>query len=307
MKKNKIIITGASGLLGRHLLPLLKRDKSYRLIPLKKQDCDLTNIQQTIKVIRNAQTIIHLAGLILSRVEQQRRPAEVLYQNLTSTLNLLEAASKNGIQRVILIGSITAYPANSPSPLKEEYLWQGPPAFGSFDYGLSKRMMNVLGRAYYKQYGIEVITVLFPNFYGPGDKFDFNPPPLVPNIIKQLYEAKQKKLPEILGGDNGDFGLDLLYVEDAAECLRIILQTKVWPELLNVGTGKAVKVKHIYSVVAKYLQYEGRIIWRKGLVQNRFLDVSHMRRLLHWYPKTNLQTGLAKTVDWFLTKHIKKY
>ncbi len=299
--QQKVLITGASGFLGQSILKVLKAEKKFKVRGISHKAFDLTDLNRAKAALRNVDIVIHTAGLVLSRIEQMQRPGEVFYQNVAAALNIAEAARLNGVKKLIFISSITAYPSGK-LPLKEEDLWKGPPQ-GNMPYGYAKRITDVIAASYAQQYGIKTACVIFPNLYGPKDKFNFNPPPLVPSAIKQVHKAKKHNAKSLVAGNNGHHPVDLLYVDDAAKSLQLMLKKPNMPALINIGTGKSVKISKVFELVAKILNFKGKIIWQKGMkVSKRALNVSLMKKELHWAPKVSLQAGVEESVKNYLKK-----
>lgn len=307
-EKRNILLIGSKGFLGKFLFRELSKNKNYKINPVDLPKYDLTKIDTALKVTKGIDFIINTAGLVLSRAEQMKRPAEVLYNNLLINLQVLEAARINKVKRVILISSITAYPENLRPPFKEESLWEGKPDLTNFSYGVAKRVLETATFTFMKQYNLKINCLIFPNLYGPEDKFNYNPPPLVPNIILQLYNAKKRNCSFIVGGKNGEQALELLYIEDAVKAILLMLKKENIPEILNVGNGRAVKIKDIYHIIAHYMNFEGKIKWieNKKFSPPRYLNTSKMKKYLNWKPEIKIENGLKKTVNWFLERHDEK-
>lgn len=300
---DRILVTGARGFLGKKLIPLLE-ETSATILPLTSADCDLTDLSATKKFLNEnpVNTIIHAAGLVLSRSEQQKRPAEVLFNNLMTNLVIAEAAQSTGVKRIIFISSVTAYPSAANAPFQTEDLWSGPVTDGNYAYGTAKRMADIIARAYTEQYGIATTVLLLPNIYGPGDKFSYNPPPLIPNCIQQVLAAKENNTPHINGGNNGDVLLDLLYVEDAARAIIKVLKTENLPRLINIGSQQAVSIKAIYSTVAEIVGYQNPIIWDSNSATPlpRLMNTTTATERLGWQASTTLRDGLEATIKAYL-------
>ena len=296
-----ILLTGAKGFFGQAILKALSQEKGYRIKTADHKTYDLSKIDRAMAACKNVDIVIHAAGLVLSRIEQNLRPSEVIFQNVVPAINIAEAAKAQGVKKLIFISSITAYPKSSKA-LKEEDLWKGSPQ-GDMPYGYAKRMADIIATAYSKAYGIKTCCAIFPNLYGPHDKYNFNPPPLVASAVKQLSVAKRKKLKEFFAGDNGHMPIDLLYIDDAAQAIKLLLKQASPPSLINIGTGKSVKIAQVFALVAKNLGFNGKITWKASkakVTDERCLNVDLMKKALKWRPKVDLALGVKLTVKDFL-------
>lgn len=299
-QKKKILVTGASGFLGTAVSSLLETSQ-YELVTTNSSLHDLTKLEDCILATKNIDTIIHTAGLVLSRSEQQRRPAEVFAINTQTTLNIAEAARQNGVRRIIFISSVTAYPEKATSPITETDLWNGPVNDGNYAYGNAKRITETIARSYAEQYGLETCVLFLPNLYGPNDKFTYNPPPLIPNSIIQIHAAKEAQKPIIIGGNNGGVELDFLYVVDAAKAVVCAIDAAELPQTVNISTGSTVSIKTIYTTIADKLGYTGTITWEEGNIPPpRRMDTTRAETYLHWQSETEFTEGIAHTVASYL-------
>ena len=302
-QRQNVLITGSTGFLGTALLKTLQTNEQYRIYTTDNSLHDLTKIEECLVATKKIDIIINLAGLVLSRKEQKTRPAEVFAKNVLIDLNIAEAARQNNVRRILFIGSITAYPENISAPFSENDLWNGPVADASYAYGSAKRVTEIISRTHSDQYGIETTTLFLPNLYGPGDKFDYSPPPLIPSIIIQIRDAVLNEAPTIHGGNNGDSRLDLLYVADAADAIKHTLDVELLPATLNIGTGTTISIKEMYETVAKIFRYTGIIEWQKGNVSPpRAMDATRAHKQIGWHSTTSFETGISNTISNFLKK-----
>ncbi len=298
----RVLVTGSTGFLGKAVLEILNCG-NYELITTNSSLHDLTNLDECKILTKNIDVIINLAGLVLSRNEQKARPAEVFFTNTIISLNIAEAARQNNVRRIIFISSVTAYPENIPSPFSETDLWKGPVTDANYAYGTAKRITETIARAYNDQYDIETCTLFLPNLYGPNDKFDYTPPPLIPNIINQIQQSVKEDAAVLKGGNNGDSTLDLLYVTDAANAIKCALETNNLPPLLNISTGTTISIKEVYSNIAKILSYKGTIEWEPGNPPTpRIMDTSKAQEHIGWKNITSFETGITNTINSFLQK-----
>jgi GDP-L-fucose synthase len=295
-EKRRVLVTGASGFLGNAICDLLETSE-FELITTNSAEHNLMNLNDCLLITQNVDTIIHTAGLVLSRNEQQKRPAEVFTVNTKTTLNIAEAAKENSVRRIIFISSVTAYPDTVPTPLTENYLWNGPVSDASYAYGTAKRLNETIARSYHEQYGIETCVLFLPNLYGPNDKFTYTPPPLIPNTILQIQQAITHATPTIIGGSNGDVALDVLYVTDAAVAVLHTLRADSLPRTLNIGTGTTVTIKAIYATIAQTLGYQGTIEWNESIPPPpRIMDTTLAEATIHWHSTTEFSDGIRATI-----------
>lgn len=299
-QKKKVLVTGARGFLGTAISDILQTSE-YELVTTNSSIHDLTKLEDCISACKNIDIIIHTAGLVLSRNEQQRRPAEVFTINTQTTLNIAEAARQNRVQRIIFISSVTAYPEKVANPIVESDLWDGPVADSNYAYGTAKRLTETIARSYAEQYGLETCVLFLPNLYGPNDKFTYTPPPLIPNTIIQIHTALKVQASNILGGNNGDVELDFLYVDDAAIAVMKAIASTELPRTINISTGKTISIKTIYATIANKLGYQGAITWTQGNTPPpRSMDSTRAKNNLHWHSDTNFADGIAKTIKSYL-------
>jgi GDP-L-fucose synthase len=299
-QKKRILITGSTGFLGKAIIAKLGSD-AYELVTPRHTDCDLTSLTDCLQATTGVDTIIHTAGLVVSRGEQQKRPAEVFSINTLMAIAIAEAARQNGVRRVIFISSVTAYPDTATPPFSEECLWAGPINDGNYAYGTAKRITETIARSYREQYELETSVLFLPNLYGPQDKFKNNPPPLIASIITQIQKAVTEQATTIRGGNNGDVALDLLYVKDAAAAVLAALQAETLPPLLNIGTGATVTIREIFTTIAVILGYTGLIEWEESSAPTpRLMDTTGAQAHIGWKSETSFTTGIKDTITDYL-------
>lgn len=305
--KKKILITGADGFLGGHLFKKLLTYKMPRrnLFLPTFRELDLRKWENCQRAVEGQDIVIHLAGMVVSRKEQNKRPGEIFYNNLLINSQIIEASRLAGVEKIITIGSITEYPKNIKTPFKEEDLWSGLPEEKSVCYGMSKRIMSTQVIAYNQQYELNGIHLILPNLYGPRDKFYQPIPPLVPSLIKQIYKAKIEGLKEIYGGANRENLVDLLYVDDAAEAIISALMRYNRPEPLNIGSGSPIMIEALVEKISSLIDFKGKIFWDlQKIISRRCLDITKAKDILGFLPKVDITQGLKYVIDQY-TKDFK--
>jgi GDP-L-fucose synthase len=308
-KKNKIIfIAGQDGFLGKALSKNLSA-QGYRILSCPK-NIDLTNLANALRVTRKADLIINAAGLVTSRVDQLKRPAEIFYANSLIQFQLLEAAAKNNIDHFISISSITAYPQEAPSPIKEIWLTKNiHPDIekGASYYALSKWLAAPSLKAYAQQYDFKTTLIVFPNLYGPEDKFNHSVPPLIPNLIKNIHKALKTNQKSFSAGSGPGKHIELLHVDDASDFIvQVIKKPPLGFQCINAGYGRSVTLKKVCNLINRTILFRGIITWNDSEKSTpRCLSASLSRKLYNWHPSINLEKGISETVSWYLN-HVKK-
>ena len=305
LKNQKILITGADGFLGKHLVKNLleKRgiQKEHLFLPTIKE-LDLTKWESCQKAVLGQDIIIHLAAKVGGIGFNQQKPGELFYDNIIMGTQLMEAARQANVKKFIAIGTVCAYPKHTPVPFKEENLWDGYPEETNAPYGLAKKMLLVQSQAYRQQYGFNSIFLLPLNLYGPGDNFDVASSHVIAAIIKKVYDAKKNNEHYIELWGTGKATRGFLYVEDAAE--GIILATEQYdkPDPVNLGSDLEISIKDLAELVCKLIDFKGEIRWdvsRPDGQLRRSVDTSKAKKEFGFESKTNFEEGLKKTIEWY--------
>lgn len=300
----KILLTGGAGFLGKHVLKeLLKRGvlKSNIFIP-RRRNCDLNILHNVKKAVRDKDIVLHLAGLVGGIGFNSKYPAQMAYDNLLMGLYLFEQARLAKVKKFVTVGTICCYPKFTPVPFKEEDLWKGYPEETNAPYGLAKKMLLVLGRAYREQYDFNSIFLLPVNLYGPGDNFDPSSSHVIPSIINKIAQAKKKKKNHIEVWGTGKATREFLYVKDCAQAIVLATEKYNKPEPINIGTGFEISINDLVHLIAKLMNYRGKIAWNKSKPDGqprRCLEVSKAFKEFGFKASTNFEKGLKNTIKWY--------
>lgn len=300
----KILLTGGAGFLGSYVLREFLKSGCNRkdiLIPRSK-DCDLRRLENCRRAVKNKDIIIHLAAKVGGIGFNRKRPGEQFYDNLMMSVQLMEEAREAGVEKFVAIGTVCAYPKNTPVPFKEKDLWDGYPEETNAPYGLAKKMSLVQAQAYRQQYGFNAIFLLPVNLYGPGDNFDLESCHVIPALIRKTYEAKLKGKDKIEVWGTGKASREFLYVEDAAKAIVLATQKYDKPEPVNIGSGKEITIKELAEMIKKIIGFKGEIVWDRTKPDGqprRYLDVSQAYKEFGFRAKTPFKVGLRKTITWY--------
>jgi len=305
LNNKKILITGGKGFLGKHLISKLEQkgiSKEKLFIPAFP-NYDLRKAEDCLKVTKEIDFVIHLAGVAGGIGFNREHPGKSFYDNAAMALNLLEASRINGVEKFIGIGSVCEYPKLISTPFKEKDLWSAYPEETNAPYGLAKKFMLVQSQAYQVEYKFNAIHLLILNLYGPGDNFEEKSSHVIPALIKKVAEAKKENKDFIEVWGTGKATRGFLYVEDAAEGILSATEKYDKPEPINLGSDMEISIKDLTELICKLMDFKGEIHWditKPDGQPRRCLDISKAKKEFGFVAETNFEQGLKKTVNWYL-------
>ena len=305
--KTKVLVTGANGFLGKAVCAKVRTMEEYKLIPLNgKAEWDLTKQRYVDYALQQFEpdVIIHLAATVGGIGANKENPGLFMYDNLCMGMNLIESCRKYGkLKKFIMVGTVCAYPKFTPVPFKEEDIWNGYPEETNAPYGIAKKALMELLIAYKKQYNFESTNLIPVNMYGPHDNFDPSISHVIPALILKIATAMKHGESYVELWGTGQASREFLFVEDCAEAIALSVAKDTGPEPINVGTGSEIKICDLVTEIAEQMGYEGEIVYDNSKPDGqprRCLDTSKARERLDFEAKTDLQSGLKRTIEWFL-------
>ena len=310
--EKKILVTGGAGFLGSFVANGLIKARNVRQGNIKiprSANMDLRTWENCVKVVKDIDIVIHLAGRGGGIGYNRKYPGLLFYDNIIMNSQLMEAARQEGVEKFVGIGTVCSYPKYAPVPFKEESLWEGYPEETNAAYGLSKKMMLVQSQAYAQQYGFNSIHLLMVNLYGPRDNFDLESSHVIPALIRKFVDAVQNNQKEVLVWGTGRASREFLYVEDAADAILLATEKYNKPDPVNLGAGKEVTIKELVDLIAKLTGYDGRIIWDTSKPDGqprRCLDTSKAKREFGFEARTDLEEGLKRTIEWYTKTYAQR-
>ena len=310
LSTKRICVTGGAGFLGQHLVRNLQSKGAHDIFIPRYPEYDLVKGEDIARMLADAQPdiIIHLAAHVGGIGANLARPAEFFYDNLMMGVQLMHQAWQRGVEKVVALGTICAYPKFTPIPFKEENLWDGYPEETNAPYGLAKKMLLVHSQAYRQQYGFNSIFLLPVNLYGPGDNFDPASSHVIPALIRKCVEAKEQGADEIVAWGDGSPTREFLYVEDAAEGIALATQYYNRSDPVNLGSSFEISIKDLTELIARLTGFEGRVRWdtsKPNGQPRRKLDTTRAKEYFGFSARTNFEDGLRKTIDWYLANRSK--
>jgi len=313
LKGKKIYVAGHRGMVGSAITIELEK-KGYRNLLLK-------NLSE-LNLIRQAETedffnsekpdiVIIAAAKVGGILANNTYRAEFIYDNLMIESNIIQSAYKNGVEKLIFLGSSCIYPKLAPQPLKEEYLLSDYLEYTNEPYAIAKIAGIKLCENYYKQYGSNFFSAMPTNLYGPNDNFNLETSHVLPALIRKFHEAKlkgnEKSKVEIWG--SGKPKREFLFVEDLAEAIVFLMENINAQDLyengisqLNIGTGEDLYISELAGLVSDVISFKGEIVYNSSKpdgTPRKLMDVSRINNL-GWKYNTSLKEGIEKTYEWFL-------
>jgi GDP-L-fucose synthase len=304
-KDKRILVTGGAGFLGTHVVDNLlhKRNvlESQIVIPSSKSS-DLRIWSNCQKAVEDVDIVIHLAARVGGIGFNQKYPGTLFFDNIIMGTQLMEAARQAKVKKFVQLGTVCAYPKFTPTPFKEDDLWNGYPEETNAPYGIAKKALLVMAQAYRQQYGMDAIYLLPVNLYGPGDNFNPESSHVIPAIIKKFIDAIQREEKQVTIWGTGKASREFLYVDDAAEGIIAAAEKYDKPAPINLGAGKEITIKELVNLVAKLTGFKGQIIWDTSKPDGqprRCLDVTRAKKEFGFEAKMDFVEGLQKTVEWY--------
>ncbi|MBA3539993.1 MAG: GDP-L-fucose synthase [Deltaproteobacteria bacterium] len=299
-----ILVTGGSGFLGAHLVAALTRRGCRNITVPRSREHDLTDAVATRQLFEAVRPdlVIHLAARVGGIGANQKQPGTFFHDNLLMGVHVLEAARRVGTAKVVVAGTICAYPKHAPIPFREDDLWNGYPEETNAPYGIAKKALIVMAQAYRQQYGSNFVSVLPVNLYGPGDNFDLETSHVIPAMIRKFVEAGARGAGEVVLWGDGTATREFLYVEDAVEGFLLAAERYDDPAPVNLGAGFEISMRELATTIARMTGFGGSLVWdtaRPNGQPRRMLEVTRAREQFGFTARTSLDDGLARTIEWY--------
>jgi GDP-L-fucose synthase len=303
LASKRVVVTGGSGFLGRHVVAALATRGCTALVPRKAQ-YDLTRDADVERMYADLEPhiVLHLAAVVGGIGANRDSPGRFFFENVMLGALAMEHARRSGVEKFVGIGTICAYPKLAPVPFHEGDLWNGYPEETNAPYGIAKKMLLVQGQAYRQEYGFNAIHLLPVNLYGPHDNFDPKTSHVIPALIRKFVEAAESGAPEVVCWGTGNATREFLFVEDCAEGIVLATERYDDAEPVNIGAGFEIAIRQLAELIAEQTGFSGRLTFDRTKPDGqprRMLDVTRAERSFGFRATTDFREGLRRTIDWY--------
>jgi GDP-L-fucose synthase len=303
-QKQRVIVTGGAGFLGSFVVEGLKTRGAGDIFVPRSREYDLRDRQAIARLFRDTHPtmVLHLAAVVGGIGANCEHPGRFFYENAIMGIELIEEARQFKLPKLVVVGTICAYPKFTTVPFKEEALWNGYPEETNAPYGIAKKALLTQCQAYRQEYGLNAVFLLPVNLYGPRDNFDPQSSHVIPALIKKCVDARLRGDASIECWGTGNPTREFLYVADAAEGILQAAEHYDKPDPVNLGSGKEISIKELVTLIAKLTKFTGEIRWdttKPDGQPRRCLDVQKAVREFGFRAKMPFEEGLRATIQWY--------
>ncbi len=305
-RKQRVVVTGATGFLGSHIVSLLTELRPRALRRVTHDEYDLRTLSACKKAVVGADIVIHAAGEVGGIGRNEKFPATLFDDNLLMGMYITQAAYRAGVRKLVHIGTVCSYPKYTPVPFSERNFWDGYPEETNAAYGVAKKSLLVQAHAYRQQYGFPIIYLIPVNLYGPGDSYHPQYAHVIPSLIRKMRDAKKRRAKTVVLWGTGLATREFLYVGDAARAIMLAAQQYDRPDPVNIGSGSELSIRMLASEIARLVGFVGDIRFdgrHPDGQPKRLLDSSLASTAFGFRAGTKFRTGLNRTVSWYLSTY----
>ena len=314
---SKIYVAGHKGLVGSAILRKLSDEGYTNLITRSHQDLDLMRQAEveTFFESERPEYVFLAAAKVGGIFANNSYPAEFIYNNIMLQSNVIHAAYRLSVKKLLFLGSSCIYPRDCPQPMKEEYLLSGKLEPTNEPYAIAKIAGIRMCQSYNRQYGTHFISVMPTNLYGPGDNFDLETSHALPALIRKFHEGKisdklrvtsDERSKSVTVWGSGSPRREFIYVEDLADAALFVMKHYDQSDIINIGVGKDISIRELAEMIKEIVGFEGDLRFdpsKPDGTPRKLLDVSRLESL-GWQSMTSLREGIKKTYKWYVDRSV---
>jgi len=311
-KDARIYIAGHTGLVGSAITRRLRAGGFTNILAAEREELDLRDQAAVNRwfAANRPEYVFLVAGTVGGILANSTRPAEFIYDNMMIHATVVDAAYREGVTKLLYLGSSCIYPRECPQPMKEEYLLTGPLEPTNEPYAVAKIAGIKLCQAYRRQYGCDFISAMPTNLYGPNDNFDLTSSHVVPALIRRFHDAKVGGRSEVVIWGTGAPKREFLHVDDLADACAFIMEHYDGDMQINVGTGEDLSIRELAEMVREIVYRQAKLTFdatKPDGTPRKLLDVSRLHAL-GWRHRVPLRQGIVSTYEWFLAnrEHLRE-
>lgn len=302
----RVWVAGHNGMVGSGLMRRLQHE-DCELLTVERDRVDLRRQAETEDWIaeKKPDAIFLAAAKVGGIVANDTRPAEFIYDNMALEVNIIEAARRASVERLLFLGSSCVYPKFAPQPIREDALLSGPLEPTNQWYAVAKIAGIKLCQAYRRQYACRFISAMPTNLYGSGDNFDLNAGHVIPALIRKIHEAKARNVGQVEIWGSGTPKRDFLHVDDCADGLVFMMKHYDGEPPVNLGSGAEIAIRDLAWMLSRIIEFKGELRFdqsRPDGTPRKLLDTKVLCDM-GWQPRIDLKTGLSEVYQWFVTNY----
>lgn len=307
LEGKKIYVAGHRGMVGGAVVRRLAKE-GCQIITASRDEVDLKRQDAVDAFISSCKpdAIVMAAAKVGGILANDNYPADFLYDNLIIEANITKAAYDAGVEKYLFLGSSCIYPKYAEQPIQEDSLLTGALEPTNEWYAIAKIAGIKLAQAYRKQHGVDFISAMPTNLYGPGDNFNLQSSHVMPAIIRKVHDAKIKGEKEVIVWGTGTPKREFLHCDDCADALVFLLKNYSGMEHVNVGSGTDLTILELTKMVCDIIGFEGEIVHdlsKPDGTPRKLMSADKLKNM-GWRPKIDLRDGVKSTYEWFLANKV---
>jgi GDP-L-fucose synthase len=307
-RQSRIFVAGHRGLVGSAIVRHLQSEGYDNLVTRPRSSLDLTDRIAVDRFFERERPeyVFDAAARVGGILANSTYPADFIRENLLIATNLIDASYRFKVRKNLLLGSSCIYPKHAPQPITEDALLSGPLEPTNIAYAVAKIAGIVTAQSYHRQFGMNAISLMPTNLYGPGDNFDLNSSHVLPALIRKFDDAVRSGADSVTVWGSGKPRREFLHVDDLARAAVLLMNSYDNPQIINVGTGEDVTILELAQLVASITGFQGTLEFDSSKpdgTPRKVLEVSRLRAL-GWTPRWTLEAGIRDTYDWYRSTQV---